>query len=336
MSGSIHKTEPLAPPLDRFAALVKLKKRRLMEVRRAFRNWPRVVLLKLGFISHARAEWRSGGSTLIESPEDLTNLQEGSLWCVELLKAYGCRASVADDEIRLVYHDKPLRFRIVPMRKVCGVLLEQFAYEDYKWLSVRGKQVLDVGASIGDTAVFFAIRGAAHVYALEPYPHSYRLAETNIRLNGLEGQVTLLNMGCGIEGTVMVNPEFRNDPASELVPCEVGEEIPILTLKQIVEKFGLGDAVAKIDCEGGEYELILGAGDEELRAFGQMIIEYHWGAGSLLRRLEMAGFHVTRMPHFQLKDQSSGGNREVGFIKADRLPNLNVGDSIRSDHLIFC
>lgn len=321
VSGSIHKTEPVGAKLDSFAALVKLKKRRLMDVQRAFRNWPQVVLFKLGFISRVRAEWRSGGSTLIESPEGLSRLQQGHLWCVELLKAYGCRASVADDEIRLVYYDKPLRFRIVPTLEAYSVLLEQFAYEEYKWLCVSGKQVLDVGASMGDSAVYFAVRGAAHVYAFEPFPYSYRLAETNIRLNGLGGQVTLLNMGCGREGSVLVNPELGNDPGSVLVPCEAGEEIPVLTLKQIVEKFRLGDAVAKIDCEGCEYELIHGAGDEELRAFGQMMIEYHRGAASLLTRLETAGFHVVREPHFQAKDQSTGGNREVGIIKADRLPN---------------
>ncbi|PSN87470.1 hypothetical protein B9Q03_10510 [Candidatus Marsarchaeota G2 archaeon OSP_D] len=31
---------------------------------------------------------------------------------------------------------------------------------DYCWLDVKGKRVLDVGASIGDTATYFALRGA--------------------------------------------------------------------------------------------------------------------------------------------------------------------------------
>jgi len=39
---------------------------------------------------------------------------------------------------------------------------------DYDWLDVKGKRVLDVGASIGDTAVYFALRGAREVVAFEP------------------------------------------------------------------------------------------------------------------------------------------------------------------------
>lgn len=321
MSNSIKGVSWVTATLRRLAAPVKWKWRSFTEIRKIFRNWPQVTLFRLGLKNRVLAVWRSGGSTVIESPEEWAHLKLRYLWCVELLKAYGHRVSVMDDEIQLMFHNKLLRFKIDPMLEAYSALSEQFLYEDYKWLRIEGKHVLDVGASIGDSAVYFAVRGAAHVYALEPYPYSYRFAETNIKLNALEGRITLLNMGCGKEGAMMVSADFKNDTGSALTPFETGKRISIASLKRIVADYGLSDAVAKIDCEGCEYELILGATDGELRAFSQMIIEYHRGFSSLMNRMERAGFRVVRTPHFHSKDLGTGGRTEVGFLKAEQLPN---------------
>jgi len=56
---------------------------------------------------------------------------------------------------------------------------------------------VDVGAASGDTAIYFALNGAKHVYAFEPYPYSYNIAKENIKLNHLEDKITMLNEGCG-------------------------------------------------------------------------------------------------------------------------------------------
>jgi FkbM family methyltransferase len=305
---------------DNVAAILKWKLRGLAEIQKVFRNWPQVILFRLGFITRVRAEWRSGESTVVQSPNEWARLKLRHLWCVELLKAYGLRASAVDSEIQLLFQDRLLRFKVDPALEAYSVLLEQFVYQDYKWLRVEGRQVLDVGASIGDSAIYFAARGAAQVYALEPYPYAYKFAETNIRLNALERKVTLLNLGCGKEGTTIVDPEFKNDPSSVLAASETGVKLSVFSLKQIVENFGLNDAVAKVDCEGCEYDLILEAADRELRTFSQMIIEYHREFSSLMDRMERAGFRVVRTPHFSLKDSDAGERREVGLIKAERLP----------------
>ena len=55
---------------------------------------------------------------------------------------------------------------------IIWLINENFIKEQYKWLDVEGKNVVDVGANIGDTAIYFALKGAKHVYAFEPYPYS--------------------------------------------------------------------------------------------------------------------------------------------------------------------
>lgn len=302
-------------------ALMSWKWRSFMEIRKVFRNWQQVALFRFGLKKRVQVEWCSGELAAVKSSEDWARLKLSYLWCVELLKAHGRQVSVTDGEIRFMFHNKLLRFKMDPTLEAYSVLSEQFLYEDYQWLRVKGKCVLDIGGSIGDSAIYFAACGAAHVYVLEPYPYSCQIAEANIRLNALERNVTLLNMGCGKEGTMTVKADFKADPGSALMPFEEGKQIFITSLKQLIARYELSDAIAKIDCEGCEYELILGATDGELRAFSRMIIEYHREFISLMNRMEKAGFHVVRTPHFHSRDQHTGESIEVGFLKAERLPN---------------
>jgi len=46
---------------------------------------------------------------------------------------------------------------------------DMLAISDYVRFDVKGKRVLDVGAAVGETAVYFALRGAREVVAFEPY-----------------------------------------------------------------------------------------------------------------------------------------------------------------------
>ncbi len=324
MSEDVQEGGCLAAEPDRLADVAVEVKRRLTQLRtipKMFRNWPQLVLFRLGLKSNVIAQWRSGGSVDVNSQLDWSHLQQGSVWGLELLRAYGCLISVGENEIELGFRGKRLRFQAESLDKSFGMLLEQFVEEQYKWLRVEGKQVLDVGANIGDSAIYFALNRALHVYALEPFPYTYRLARRNVELNGFEKQITVLNLGCGKEGAITIDPELKSEPSSNLVRCEGGETVPIVSLKRIVERYGLNDAVAKIDCEGGEYELILGAEDRDLRAFSQMMIEYHQGFASLTERLNKAGFQVTHTRPFAFQNPVTGRSEAVGFIKAMKPSN---------------
>jgi FkbM family methyltransferase len=298
---------------------VKNRLAQLRTIPRMFRNWPQLVLFRLGLKRNVVAKWRSGGSVTIQSMQDWSDLQEESLWGQEFLRAHGCLVSVKDDVVEFPYRGNILRFQAESLVKSCEMVVEQFVQEQYKWLDVKGQRVLDVGANIGDSAIYFALRGALHVYSFEPYPHTYRFAKRNVALNGFEKQVTLLNMGCGKEGTITINPELRSEPSSTLVPSEAGDTVCIISLNRIVEDYGLSDAIAKIDCEGCEYDLILGASDKELQAFSQMMIEYHHGYSGLVDRLRKAGFHVTHSRPFEFHNPVTGVTEVVGFIKAIKL-----------------
>jgi len=47
-------------------------------------------------------------------------------------------------------------------------------------VDVKNKSVVDIGAFVGDTAIYFAIKGAEKVIAIEPHPGAYEELAENI------------------------------------------------------------------------------------------------------------------------------------------------------------
>ena len=167
---------------------------------------------------------------------------------------------------------------------------EQFIREQYGMLDVKGRDVVDVGASIGDTAIYFALNGAKHVYAFEPSKSVYDLAVKNVRSNGLGDRITMINESCGSGGDA---------------------------LPYILRKYKIGNAVLKSDCEGCEYGLILNADSTVLRSFGQIMLEYHYGYLDIASKLKISGFAVNHtMPRAYSHRDKEGRQSALGLIYA--------------------
>ena len=103
-----------------------------------------------------------------------------------------------------------------------GDLIGVFFTEDYKFLDPKGSVVIDIGANIGDSAIYFALNGAEKIIALEPYPCSYNLAQENIKINNFNDKVELLNAGYGKDSSIIVNQEEISGVGSNLISAEKG------------------------------------------------------------------------------------------------------------------
>jgi FkbM family methyltransferase len=172
-----------------------------------------------------------------------------------------------------------------------GDLAGVFVYHDYDFLDVMSRTVVDVGANIADTAIYFALRGAKRVVAFEPFPKTFKIAERNIKANGLEDKVILVNAGCGYDGEVRVKEDVESNASAELKDFGQGVKIPMYSLNTIVSKFNVEKgSVLKVDCEGCEYDLFRNASKEALERFDQIEMEYHYGYKELVNILKKNGF----------------------------------------------
>ncbi|MFP3287568.1 MAG: FkbM family methyltransferase, partial [Acidilobus sp.] len=140
---------------------------------------------------------------------------------------------------------------------------------------LRGRDVIDVGASVGDTALYFVLNGARKVIAVEPLPNVAKCAEENVRLSSATGEVKVINAALG-GGPVSV-PCYYDlwssigfSTLSASGPCKV----PGVTLGYLLNMVD-DPYLLKMDCEGYEAEAVLGPEREKLRAFEHVVFEMH-------------------------------------------------------------
>lgn len=189
-----------------------------------------------------------------------------------------------------------------------------FVQETYSKLHVMDRIVVDIGANIGDTALYFQIKGAKAVYAFEPFPHSFKLLEQNIKRNSIKENIIIKNIACGEHGSLMIDPEYKSDERDELKETIGGVQIESWNLKDIIkfiEKSHTPPFTLKCDCEGCEYSLILGADIEDLQLFSEIMIEYHYGYKDLKDKLENAGFQVNYQKPSKNKNPR---HNKIGFL----------------------
>jgi len=222
--------------------------------------------------------------------------------------------SLVKEGISFRYRGSPLI--INPAR--LSVPEEVFFKEEYNFLNVKDHDVIDVGLNIGDTAIYFALNGARRVIGLEPYPYAFSYAEKNVKLNNLQNVITL-NAGYGKDSKILVDNSKISSYTSSLIASNYsGIEIPIYSLKTLLNKYEIEDAILKMDCEGCEYNL-LDEDEDILRRLRMIQIEYHYGYEKLKEKLEEFGFKVKYTePVKTYNPDASNPNMVVGYIYAKR------------------
>jgi FkbM family methyltransferase len=172
-----------------------------------------------------------------------------------------------------------------------------------------GWTIIDVGAGIGDFAVFAAYRHSrSSVYAYEPFPQSFALLEENIRLNSVQnivpvaaavavdaGIMTLYTTGAAVQHTTIGDAE--SDAATTTV------QVHGLSLADVFEKNGIERCnYLKIDCEGCEFDILLNADQALLKKIDHICLEYHDGFTGhahtdLIAYLQRNGFEIRVTPN---------------------------------------
>ena len=220
---------------------------------------------------------------------------------------------LTNDGISFMYKEVPILLRLARYSDPGSV----FFGEEYKFLDVKDLDVIDIGMNIGDSSIYFSINGAKRVIGLEPYPYAFSIAEKNIKLNGINN-IIILNAGYGKDHNVIIDPEKISLASSSLISSVKGKNIPILSLKTLINKYNINNAILKMDCEGCEYGLL--DEDDEVFNYMEMIqIEYHYGYENLVKKLKNCGFDVKYTePKKVYNPDAENPNTYVGYIYAKR------------------
>ena len=174
-----------------------------------------------------------------------------------------------------------------------GDIINGFLGKDYRDINVKDKMVIDIGANIGDTPIFFVCLGAKKVIGLEPFPKNFSLAQKNIHQNQMNEKIKMINAGCSsTKGSIRIDSDVF-DTTSTISFSSNGQEIPLITINELIQEHQIIDnAILKIDCEGCEYDIIKNMEKNIFQKFSEIFIEYHNGYQDLSKILQNQGFSV--------------------------------------------
>ena len=290
--------------------------------RKIIRNWVEVIFFRLGLKKNITIIFKSGLVKHFNSDREYFDFFNTRYGQRELLNTTNLKdvIKITKKYIIFTWHSKKIKLAYDTSKQLVdtiGLIRGVFFEEDYKWLEVKGKDVIDIGANIGDTAIYFALKGARHVYAFEPYPYSYGLAQKNIKANRLNNKITIINEGCGGKSSyIRINPNYRNTKGSDLRQYIEGKKIKIVTLNEIIKRFHIDNAILKVDCEGCEYAFLLNAKKKLFENFEQIMIEYHYGYINLKNKLKKQYSVMISKPNLIFNSDAENIKMLSGIIKA--------------------
>lgn len=286
---------------------------------RSVGGWPRIVLWRLGLKRPFKVKV-AGSLCEVRKEEDY-------LFLVELLKlrARGFEASFTErGELRFQYKGRRIVLEFGPIpRHQALALIQKFAGTQ-KWfglLDVHGRVVVDVGANIGDTPIYFYLNGASRVVALEPDPTFYALAARNVARNVPEADIVLLNQAAGRPGSLRVSLTPPQSIANPMGAAEGGLEVRVRGLDELVGEYSIRGGALKVVCVGCEVELFESSGDDSLKAFDQILVVAVYGSRWLTSRLKRCGFRPRVLERHYVRFTPNGRRLIVSVIYASKRPD---------------
>lgn len=157
----------------------------------------------------------------------------------------------------------PSGLRIVMTPPYSFVLDEIFVMKVYGEPNLNGRIAIDIGASIGDSSLYFSSLGAIEVYSYEVDRERFEIALRNIELNNLNDKIKLFN-----------------------------EAATAASVQEIILKNNYDNVFIKIDCEGCEYEIMHRLPNEVFLRITDLVLEYHQDPNPILEKLRVLNYQV--------------------------------------------
>jgi FkbM family methyltransferase len=193
-------------------------------------------------------------------------------------------------------------------------------YTKYGCEQGKNWTVVDIGAAIGEFSLYVAAADpGARVIAYEPFPESVELFKENLAMNGIRNVTVIpkavwktaasLELDISLQEPLQITSGVKNAPAGNSIRVEAVSLADVLRSNKLTSV-----DLVKLDCEGAEFDILLGSRPETVKAFKRIVMEYHDGAkgrhhSQLESHLQSLGYRVT--------SQANVVHPEIGYLYAE-------------------
>jgi FkbM family methyltransferase len=162
--------------------------------------------------------------------------------------------------------------------------------------------IIDIGGGIGDFTLFAAVSCPNNrVLAFEPYAESYDMLLRNVNRNDIKNVEAYPLAVAGVSGVVNLDIS-GGEPLQVQSVMETTTNysftVPSISLEDIFNQYHLSHCdLLKLDCEGGEYPILLNTPSSLFSRIKRIVMEYHKPLSSqqhltLVDYLEKAGYEI--------------------------------------------
>jgi FkbM family methyltransferase len=144
---------------------------------------------------------------------------------------------------------------------------------------LEGKDFIDGGAYIGDSAIVLQEYNPRRIYAFEPLSENYDLLLETIKLNNLSQIVVPIKKALGLRKESKHIVSLKSGSfISDIFDQDVGQTIEVISIDEFVNEKDLEIGLIKLDVEGYELDTILGA-EKTIKRFKPIMVVslYHRG-----------------------------------------------------------
>ncbi len=190
------------------------------------------------------------------------------------------RKDVAEHEV--ILRNPPVRLAIrgaMDLWAVKETFIDRF-YTRYGGEVQDGWTLMDIGAGVGDFSILAAhSHPSVRVLAFEPFAGSFELLCKNIEANHLEN-IKPFEQAVWREAGMVTLDQTDGEPLQISSNQAGGDRMPqavsAVSLQDVLEKQNIDRIdLLKLDCEGAEYPILMGAVQETLSKVDRIIMEYH-------------------------------------------------------------
>jgi hypothetical protein len=236
-------------------------------LRRYVKNWYSVIATYTRLLHYTNANFRNGVRLKV-SRSDYSDFRE------ELFRQY-----LHDNGF--LYTQRGGRpvvrtstgIELILLNDYSNILDEIFLSKIYRKERLDNRIVIDVGASLGDSSLYFASLGASKVFGIEIDENRYNLALENIALNKMNEVISLSN-----------------------------EAASTASVTRLIDEHRLSHVFLKMDCEGCEYEIVNNLPGRIFESIDDIVMEYHHNPRPIEMKLKQVGFNVKRKKRFRIPE----------------------------------